>query len=178
MGVTTGNFPPVEPAAFMKQPYRERTKVLARHWVDYGFGAPKITGLIYILKLLFLYALGGVLIATLASGLDPLHPADWWNEPIVYQKLVLWTVLLECFGVAGSWGPLAGHFKPMTAGFRHYARPGTLRLPPWPDRVPFTKGDERTEVDAGLYFLLLTTLVVTLGLPGGHDALETAAIGP
>src|SRR3954451_10925671 len=66
----------------------------------------------------------------------------------------------------------------MTAGFRHYARPGTLRLPPWPDRVPFTKGDERTEVDAGLYFLLLATLVVTLGLPGGHDASETAAIGP
>ncbi len=43
MGLTTGNFPPVEPAEFMQQPYRERTKVLARHWVDYGFGAPKIT---------------------------------------------------------------------------------------------------------------------------------------
>jgi hypothetical protein len=39
MGLTTGNFPPVQPADFMRQPYRDRTKVLGRHWVDYGFGA-------------------------------------------------------------------------------------------------------------------------------------------
>ena len=128
MGLTTGNFPPVEPAEFMRQPYRDRTKVLTRHWVDYGFGAPKITGLIYVLKLVFFYALGGVLVATLTSGLDPLDPAAWWDDAIVYQKLVLWTVLLECLGVAGSWGPLAGHFKPFTAGWRHYSRRGTIRL--------------------------------------------------
>ena len=178
MGLTTGAFPPVDPATFMQTPYRERTKTLARHWVDYGFGAPKITGVIYILKLVFFYALGGVLVATLTSDLDPLHPAAWWNEPIVYQKLVLWTVLLECLGVAGSWGPLAGHFKPMTAGFRHYARPGTIRLPPWPDKVPFTKGDERTRFDVALYVLVLASVVVALVLPGVHSASETAAIGP
>src|SRR3954471_20568782 len=144
MGLTTGDFPPVDPATFMQTPYRERTKTLARHWVDYGFGAPKITPLIYVAKLLFFYALGGVLVATLTSGLNPLHPAAWWDAPVVYQKIVLWTVLLESLGLAGSWGPLAGHFKPMTAGLRYYARPGTIRLPPWPDKVPFTKGDERT----------------------------------
>ena len=165
MGLTTGNFPPVQPAEFMQQPYRERTKVLARHWVDHGFGAPKITGLIYIAKLLFFYALGGVLVATLTSGLDPLDPASWWKDPIVYQKLVLWTLLLECLGVAGSWGPLAGHFKPFTAGWRHYARPRTIRLPPWPETVPFTNGDERTVIDAGLYVALIASLVVALVVP-------------
>src|SRR5439155_26528972 len=108
MGLTTGNFPPVDPATFMQTPYRERIKTLSRHWVEYGFGAPQITALIYIAKLLFFYALGGVLAATLTSNLDPLHPATWWDEPIVYQKRLLWTVLLETFGVAGSWGPLTG----------------------------------------------------------------------
>src|SRR3954447_7549101 len=68
MGLTTGDFPPVDPAAFMQNPYRERTKTLARHWVEYGFGAPKITPLIYVAKLLFFYAVGGVLVATLTSG--------------------------------------------------------------------------------------------------------------
>ena len=58
MGLTTGNFPPVDPATFMEKPYRERTKTLARHWVEYGFGAPKITAVIYILKLLSLYVVG------------------------------------------------------------------------------------------------------------------------
>ena len=179
MGVTTGNFPPVQPAEFMHQPYRERIKLLARHWVDYGFGAPKITGLIYIFKLVFFFALGGVLVATLTSGLDPLHPASWWKQPIVYQKLVLWTVLLECLGVAGSWGPLAGHFKPFTAGWRHYARPGTIRLPPWPENVPFTRGDERTGLDAALYLAVLASLVVALVLPSATNGrVATAAIIP
>ena len=179
MGLTTANFPPVEPAEFMQRPYRERTKVLARHWAEYGFGAPKITGLIYIFKLLFFYALGGVLIATLTSGLDPLDPVGWWDEPIVYQKLLLWTLLLECVGVAGSWGPLAGHFKPFTAGWRHYARPGTIRLAPWPEKVPFTRGDERTRVDVGLYLALLASLVVALVAPSAGDNLvATGAIVP
>ncbi len=179
MGLTTGDFPPVQPAEFMQQPYRERTKVLARHWVDYGFGAPKITGLIYIFKLLLFYALGGVLVATLTSGLDPLDPAAWWKDPIVYQKLVIWTVLLECLGLAGSWGPLAGHFKPFTAGWRHYSRPETIRLPPWPDRVPFTRGDERTGVDVALYAGMLISLVVALAAPSAGDGLiATGAIVP
>src|SRR5208282_2911724 len=135
------------------------------HWADYGFGAPKITGVVYIAKLLLFYALGGVLVATLGSGLDPLHPSVWWDDPIVYQKLVLWTLLLECLGVAGSWGPLAGHFKPMTAGLRHYARPGTIRLPPWPDHVPLTRGDERTRLDALLYVAMCASIVVALSVP-------------
>jgi len=173
MGLMTGDFPPVEPAEFMRAPYRERTKALTRQWVDHGFGAPKITGLIYIVKLLCFYALGGVLVATLTSGLDTLDPASWWKNPIVYQKLVLWTLLLECVGVAGSWGPLAGHFKPFTAGWRHYSRRGTIRLPPWPGKVPFTDGDERTAADVALY------LAVLASLPSAHNGLiATAAIVP
>jgi hypothetical protein len=178
MGLTTPNFPPVDPATFTREPYLDRIKTLSRNWAENGFGAPKITAIVYIAKLVLFYALGGVLVATLTSDLNPLHPAAWWNEPIVYQKLVLWTVLLECLGVAGSWGPLAGHFKPMTAGFRHYARPGTIRLPPWPDKVPFTKGDERTVFDVALYLSLLAGVVVALVLPGTNDASVTDAIGP
>jgi hypothetical protein len=178
MGLTTGDVPPVDPATFMQTPYRERTKTLARHWAEYGFGAPKITGVIYIVKLLFFYVLGGVLVATLTSGLDPLHPAAWWNQPIVYQKAVIWTVLLECLGLAGSWGPLAGHFSPMTGGLRYYARVDSIRLPPWPEKVPFTKGDARTKLDVALYVALIASLIVALALPGVADTSVTHAIGP
>jgi hypothetical protein len=168
MGFLTGNFPPVEPASFMEQPYRERLKTLSRHWVDYGFGSPKVVGLIYVVKLVFFYVLGGVLVGTLTSHLDPLHPAGWFDQPVFYEKVILWTLLLECLGVAGSWGPLAGHFKPMTGGWHYYARPGTIRMPPWPRRIPLTGGDERTVIDALLYVLLLAALVVSLGLSGVH----------
>jgi hypothetical protein len=174
MPLTTGNFPPVDPATFTEIPYRERIKTLSRHWAEYGFGAPKITMVIYIAKLLFFYVLGGALVATLTSGLDPLHPAQWWDDVVVYEKAVLWTVLLECIGVAGSWGPLAGHFKPMTGGIRYWARPRTIRLPPWPDTVPGTRGDDRTRADVALYLALLASVSVALALP----TVTTASIVP
>ena len=168
MGFMTGNFPPVDPATFMDKPYQERLKTLTRHWVDYGFGSPKVIMVMYLFKLVFFYAVGGILVATLTSHLNPLDPSEWFFEPIFYEKAVLWTVLLECLGFAGSWGPLAGHFKPMSGGVHYYARRGTIRLAPWPNKVPFTRGDERTAVDVLLYVGLLGALVVSLALPGVH----------
>ncbi|MEA2196895.1 MAG: hypothetical protein QOJ25_946, partial [Solirubrobacteraceae bacterium] len=168
MGFMTGTFPPVDPETFMDKPYRERIKTLGQHWAEYGYGSPKVIMVMYLLKLVFFYVLGGVLVGTLTSHLNPLHPAVWFNQPVFYEKAVLWTVLLECLGFAGSWGPLAGHFKPMSGGVHYYARPGTIRLAPWPDKVPFTGGDERTGFDVLLYLALLAALVVSLALPGVH----------
>lgn len=176
MGLFTGNDPPVEPGAFMQTPYRERIKVLARHWVDYGAGLPKFVMFIYVFKMLA-FAAGGVAAATLTSSLDPLDPNAWWQQPIVYQKLICWIVLLEVLGVGGAWGPLCGHFKPMTGGVRYWLRPGTIRLPPWPGRVPLTAGDTRTPLDAALYAALLAGLLVAIALPGVHDSSFTAAVG-
>jgi hypothetical protein len=169
MGLKTGDFPPVDPAKLFDMPYLERIKLLSRHWVDYGFGAPKMTHVIYIVKLVLLYITGGVLVSSLTSGLNPLAISTWWTEPIFYQKLVLWTVLLECLGVAGSWGPMAGHFKPFTCGWRHHLRVDTIRQAPW-SRVPFTRGDRRTGFDVFLYVAVVATLVTALGLPGVADA--------
>lgn len=168
MGFMTGNFPPVDPETFNDQPYRERLKALSRHWVDYGFGSPKVIMVMYIFKLALFFTVGGILVGTLTSHLNPLHPGRWFDQPIFYQKAILWTVLLECLGVAGSWGPLAGHFKPMTGGVHYYARPGTIRLAPWPGKVPFTGGDTRTLGDVLLYLALLAALIVCLALPGVH----------
>jgi hypothetical protein len=175
MGFTSPTFPPVDPETFLRLPLMERMKVLALHWVENGFGAPRMVHTIYLLKLVFFYALGGVLVATLTSGLSPWHVANWWNQPIVYQKAVLWTVLLETIGVAGSWGPLAGKIKPMTGGIRFWARRGTIRLRPW-RRVPFTAGDQRSWLDVGLYLALVVSVVVPLVLPGAPSASLAAAV--
>src|SRR6201999_2289390 len=103
------------------------------------------------------------------SGLPAFwHVTGWWNQPIAYQKFVLWTVLLEAIGVAGSWGPLAGKVKPMTGGILFWARPGTIRLRPW-KWVPFTNGDRRTWFDIGVYLALLVSLAVALLAPGVHS---------
>src|ERR1700741_4706331 len=168
MGFTKPDFPDVDPAEFLAKPLMERMRILALNWAENGFGSPRMIHVIYIAKLVLFYPLGGVRVATLPSGLPAFwHVEQWWNQPIVYQKAVLWTVLLEAMNVAGSWGPLAGKVKPRTGGILFWARPGTIRLRPY-KWVPFTGGDRRTRFDVVLYVTLLISVAIALFSPGVH----------
>src|ERR1700752_519536 len=168
MGFNKPYLPYVDPDAFLGKPLMERVRFLATDWAENGFGAPRKVHTIYIVKLV-LFAIGGITVATLTSGLPAFwRGSEWWNQPIVYQKVILWTVLLETIGVAGSWGPLAGKLKPMTGGILFWARPGTIRLRPGKG-VPFTDGDRRTWFDIVIYVALLASLAVALLSPGGHS---------
>jgi len=166
MGFTKPDLPDVDPDEFLQKPLMERIRILNLDWVEQGFGAPRMVHCIYIVKLVVFYAIGGITIATVTSGLPAFwHVVGWWDQPVVYQKLVLWTVLLESMNLAGSWGPLAGKFKPMTGGVLFWARPGTIRERPY-RWIPLTSGDRRTWLDVGLYVALLASLVVALVMPG------------
>ena len=176
MGFTKPNFPPIDPEEFLRRPLMERMKYLALWWVDNGFGTPRVIHSIYILKLLFFFIFGGVVVATATSHLLFWDVASWWDQPVVYQKVILWTVFLEALNVAGSWGPLVGKFKPMTGGVRFWAKPGTIRQRPW-KWVPFTAGDRRTVLDVALYVLLLASLVVAVA-PAGVVTPSLAAALP
>lgn len=175
MGFTKPYLPDVDPDAFLQKPLMERMRILAVEWAENGFGAPRMVHTIYIVKLVAFFAIGGITVATATSSLPAFwHVEQWWNQPIVYQKVILWTVLLETIGVAGSWGPLAGKIKPMTGGILFWARPGTIRLRPW-KWVPFTDGDRRTWFDIGVYLALLVSLTAALLSPGVHsDSLSKA----
>jgi hypothetical protein len=81
MGFTTPNLPAVEPESFLRLPLMQRIRILALKWVDYGFGAPRMVHVSYIAKLVFFYALGGIAIATVTSGLPALrHVSQWWDH--------------------------------------------------------------------------------------------------
>src|ERR1700750_2284784 len=103
MGFTTPNLPKVDPATFLAQPLLDRIQVLVCKWVDYGYCVPRMVHLIYLVKLVVFYAIGGVSIANAPAGLPACwHIAQWWDQPIVYQKVILWTILLELLGLGGS----------------------------------------------------------------------------
>jgi len=177
MGFKTGNFPPVDPESFLDKPLMERTRALAVHWAEYGFGTPKMIHTIYLVKMTLLWLVAGAVLITWTSGVGPVwHVAGWWDQPIVYQKAVAWTMLLETVGIAGSWGPLAGKFRPMTGGILYWARPGTIRLRPW-KAVPGTAGDTRTVLDVLLYLGFLATLAAIVLTPAAHRPLFLAAVG-
>ena len=176
MGFVKPTLPDVDYEEFLRTPLMERIRIICLNWVDQGYGAPRIIHVLYIVKLVFFYAIGGVAIATATSHLPAFwHVSEWWNQPIVYQKAVLWTILLELIGVAGSWGPLAGKTKPMTGGYRFWAKLNTIRLRPW-KAVPFTDGDRRTWFDVIAYLALTLSVAAALLLPGVHSDSLSAAL--
>ena len=124
------------------------SRSLAQDWALNGFGTPCFVYLLYVVKLV-LYAGGGLLlISATTTGLGGLGDlGDWWTEPIVFQKAVIWTMLWEVLGLGAGSLPLTLRFSPMIGGVLYWLRPGTTRLPPWPDRVPLTRGTRRTLFD-------------------------------
>src|ERR1700733_2880920 len=135
---------------------------MARHIAENGFGTPLVMHLMYGVKIA-LYILGAWLFAWSTKGIDGFtNVAAWWTEPIVFEKAVLYTMLFEVVGLGCCFGPLAGRYFPPMGSILYWLRAGTIRLPPWPGRVPLTKGNNRTPLDTLLYGALLALLVIAL----------------
>lgn len=151
MGMMDPAPPPFEVEKWEGLSHLERIKPLAQDWAINGFGTPPAVYLLYVIKVL-VYALGGLLVISLTPGLGGLgNLGSWWTEPIVFEKAVVWTMLWEFLGLGAGSLPLTLRFKPMVGGILYWSRPGTTRLPPWPKRVPFTRGTTRTPIDVALY---------------------------
>ena len=178
MGYRTAELPDVDLDEFADIPFFPRMKLLMLHWVESGFGTPKQTGMFYAWKI-FLYALFGLIFAgAFTAGLEFDDIGGWWDEPILYQKLMIWTILLEVMGLAATCGPLAFHFDPPIGGILYWWQNDTLRVPPYPNHVPLTKGGRRTPWDTGLYKLILASLVLLLFLSGEQvDGLPEGSAG-
>lgn len=162
MGFLRPNLPVVDYAEWSKGTRSEKIRPMARHWAEVGFGTPVALHLFYVVKIA-LYILAAWLIVLSTSGIDGFTAVGtWWTEPIVFQKVVLFTMLFEVVGLGCGFGPLNNRFFPPMGSILYWLRPGTIRLPPWPGRVPLTAGTARTPVDALLYGALLILLLVAL----------------
>ncbi len=165
MGLISPTLPAFDVDEWRAKPRAERTKALQQHWAVYGFGTPYAIYLLYALKI-GLYILGGLLFAAATPGIGSLgNLSDWWFEPVVFQKVIIWTLLFEVLGFGCGFGPLTMRFLPPIGTFLYWLRPGTIRQPPWPDRVRGTAGSRRTLVDIGLYVGVIATAVFVLLSP-------------
>ncbi|GAA3523439.1 DUF3556 domain-containing protein [Aeromicrobium panaciterrae] len=169
MGLISPTLPKLDVDAWRAKPRAERTKVLQQHWALHGFGTPYAIYLLYALKI-GLYVLGGLLFAASTPGIDGLgNLGDWWFEPVVFQKVIIWTLLFEVLGFGCGFGPLTMRFLPPLGTFLYWLRPGTIRLPPWPDRVRGTAGSRRTIVDVALYVGVIVAAVFVLLSPADRE---------
>ncbi len=144
MGFLKQDAPVIDYAEWSKGTRAEKIKPMARHWAEVGFGTPVVLHLFYVVKIL-LYILGGWLFALATTGIDGFtNVGQWWTEPIVFEKVVLFTMLFEVVGLGCGFGPLNNRFFPPLGSILYWLRPNTIRLPPWPNRIPLTKGSART----------------------------------
>jgi len=162
MGFLKQDAPVVDYEQWSKGTRAEKIEPMARHWAEVGFGTPVVLHLFYVVKIL-LYILAAWLIVLTTEGVDGFtNVAQWYAEPIVFEKVVLYTMLFEVVGLGCGFGPLNNRFSPPLGSILYWLRPNTIRLPPWPNRIPLTKGDTRTPFDAALYAALVVVLVIAL----------------
>lgn len=162
MGFLKQDAPVVDFEEWSKGTRAEKIRPMARHWAEVGFGTPVVLHLFYVVKILG-YILAAWLVVLTTAGIDGFaNVGQWYTEPIVFQKVVLFTMLFEVVGLGCGFGPLNNRFFPPMGSILYWLRPGTIRLPPWPDRVPLTKGDTRTPFDAALYGALVVVLTVAI----------------
>lgn len=179
MGFIAPTPPPFDLEEWRRKPYLSRIKPLAQDWAVNGFGTPTSVYLLYVLKLV-VYSLGALLVISTTPGLGGLgNFGEWWTQPIVFQKLAVWTLLWEIIGLGCGSMPLTFRFIPPIGGILYWLRPGTVRLPPWPDRAPLTRGTTRTVLDVALYAGVLIAglyLLLSDGSGGAAGRLEPGAI--
>lgn len=162
MGFLKQDAPVVDYAEWSKGTRAEKIVPMARHWAQVGFGTPGVLHLFYVVKIL-LYVLVAWLVVLSTTGIDGFtNVASWYGEPIVYQKVVFYTMLFEVVGLGCGFGPLNNRFFPPMGSILYWLRPKTIRLPPWPSRIPLSKGDSREPFDVLIYGALLVMLLFAL----------------
>jgi hypothetical protein len=160
MGFIRPTLPTIDKTTWPQRDRLARIRELAPFWVDHGFGTQRVVHVVYLVKCL-VYAGGAILVAGLTTpGLGGVTAvAHWWTQPVFFQKAVIFSLLFEVLGLGCGSGPLTLRINPPIGGVLYWLRPGTVRLPPFPGRVPFTRGTTRSIVDVLLYLGVLAAAV-------------------
>ncbi len=174
MGFMSPGLPDLDYEQWRQGDRMTRVRPMLEHWAERGFSPPEAVYILYVVKIVA-YVAVGLLIASTTPGIGGLgHLSAWWYEPIVFEKIVIFTLLFEVLGLGCGFGPLTLRFLPPIGGPLFWLRPGTIRMPPWPRIVPGTKGSRRGIVDVILYLGVLGVAVWTLLAPSVRSA---AALG-
>lgn len=150
MGLIKPQPPHFDLEDFRRLPFGERVRLSCLDWVHVGFGAPASAYLFYLLKIALW--IGGWVMFVRIGGVEG-GIADWWTSPIAFVKAVVWTLVWEGMGFGCGSGPLTGRYFPPFAALGHFLRPGTIVLPPFPDRLRLLASPTRSWADVGLYGL-------------------------
>jgi hypothetical protein len=153
--------PPYDMRDWQRRPFPERLRMVCQCWAVDGYGTPWPVYLLYVLKAAF-YVGAWLLFCSFSKGAAG---AGWYlSAPDALEKALLWSIAFEGLGLGCGSGPLTGRYYPPIAGFRHFLRPGAIKLPLFP-ALRVIGGDRRTPLDAALYLLHYVFLFRALAAP-------------
>lgn len=153
-----------DPVEWAKKDFSERVRIGTNFYVLRGLAYPYPVYVFHAVRVVVFVAMW-VFFCRFTPGLGTIAGfTTWMFEPIAFQKAFLWASLFEVAGFGCMSGPLGLKiWPPFTAGL-HFIRPGTTKLPPFPD-LPLLGGITRSWLDVSLYAALLLSLLRALVQP-------------
>jgi Transmembrane protein of unknown function (DUF3556) len=149
--MTSTDLPPYDPDRIAAAPFPEKVRLVCTQWASQVNPTPKAVMALYWAKYLFFYIGGWAAFQAFNTNYPGFFsPLEWAFTGTAFQKAVVWSIFYELCGFGCGWGPMNGRFKPMFGGFRHFLRPGTTKLPPFP-RLPLLGGITRSWLDVTIY---------------------------
>ena len=134
--------PPFELEEWKRKPHLARIKPLVQDWGENGFGSPSFVYLLYAFKLV-VYAVGALLVISTDAGAGRRSATSATGGRSRSSSRSSRSG--RCSGRSSGSGRArcrsASASCPPIGGPLYWLRPGTVRLPPWPDKVPLTEGD-------------------------------------
>ena len=161
--MTSTDLPPYDPDRMLSAPFPEKIRLVCTQWASQVNPTPKAVMALYWTKYLLVYIGGWAIFQSFNANYPGFFsPLQWAFTGTAFQKAVVWSILYELTGIGCGWGPMNGRFDPWFGGFRHFLRPGTTKLSPFPG-LPLFGGIQRTWLDVALYaanhFFLLRALL-------------------
>ncbi len=147
-----------------QKPFFERLKMVCASWAIQGYGTPTLLYFVYLLKIGFYVWMWGFFCGFSPGMGDWSTIGSWWHLQTAFQKAVLWSVLFEVLGLGCGSGPLTGRYFPPFGGALYFLRPGTTKLPLFPN-LPLLGGVRRNILDVLVYAALIGFLTRALIAP-------------
>lgn len=158
------DLPPYDPQRIVNAPFPERIRLACVSWANSSPNRPSVMAL-YWIKYFFPLIGGWAFWCSFNEGYRSFFAIGEWaftNE--AFQKAMIWSTFWELAGFGCGWGPMNARFDPWFGGYRHFLRPGTIKLPLFRG-VPWIGGNTRNALDVVLYAATQLCLLRALVAP-------------
>lgn len=163
------DLPPFDPQRIVSAPFPERVRLACVTWANASPNQPQVMALYWIKY--FVPLIGGwAFWCSFNAGYPGFFSiGEWAFTADAFKKAMVWSIFWELAGFGCGWGPMNARFDPWFGGYRHFLRPGTIKLPLLRG-APLIGGDTRTWLDVALYaatqLFLLRALFAAEVTPG------------